>query len=389
MKRHINIYLIFLIVFSGCNNSTKKNIKELIEPDNDGYIPLPENVLEPRDNISNPDKVKLGKLLFYDPILSGNKDVSCATCHHPEFGFAEPLDLSIGANGKGLGFTRKFNEPNHIPFVKRNAHTILNTAFNGIDIQGVYHSNESPMFWDNRAKGLEAQALLPIETLEEMRGDKISEHDILNVVVARLKEIPEYVTLFEKAFKRDNAIDKVNLGKAIAAFERTLITPNSRFDKYVQGDENALSMAEKDGFELFKATKCNLCHNGPMFSDYKTHILGVVDNEKLLFSDGGVDSTYAFRTPSLRNLRYTAPYMHNGKLKDLQAVLEFYEDISNGPSKNNHVPTKHIDSLAKQVNIKVMDMSLIISFLNSLNSEDFDKDIPEQVPSGLPVGGDI
>ena len=126
-----------------------------------------------------------------------------------------------------------------------------------------------------------------------------------------------------------------------------------------------------------------------MFSDYKMHILSVDDNTKLEFLDTGIDSTYAFRTPSLRNLRYTAPYMHNGSLQDLQAVLEFYEDISNGNSKNVNVPVKNIDSLARQIQIKVMDMSFIISFLNSLNSEDFDKEIPESVPSGLTVGGDI
>lgn len=378
-----------MIVFCSCNNAIKNKAKELVQSDNDVYIALPEIVEDPSSNISNPEKVHLGKLLFYDPILSGNKDVSCATCHHPNFGFAEPLDISIGVNGKGLGLKRKFNEPNDIPFVKRNAHTILNTAFNGIDIKGVYDSKTAPMFWDIRTKGLEAQSLLPIESLEEMRGDKIPENDILNVIVGRLNEIPAYVGLFEKAFASKNAIDKDNLAKAIAAFERTLITPNSRFDRYIQGDENALSLAEKDGFELFKQSKCNLCHNGPMFSDYKMHVLGVVDNEKLSVSDSGIDSTYAFRTPSLRNLRYTAPYMHNGKLKDLLAVLEFYEDISNGPSKNSHVQTKNIDSLVKQVDIKVMDMSLIISFLNSLNSDDFDKKIPEKVPSGLPVGGDI
>ncbi len=383
------MFLILIIAFVGCNNASKKEVKKLISIDNDIYLPLPEIVEEPKDNISNAEKIRLGKLLFYDPILSGNKDVACVTCHHPNFGYAEPLDISIGVNGVGLGLKRKFKNPDSVNFVKRNANTILNTAYNGITIKGQYHAKNAPMFWDLREKGLEAQALIPIQTLEEMRGAIIGEDEILDVIIARLQSTPEYVALFEKAFLSENTINKKNLAKAIAAFERSLITPNSRFDKYVQGDENALSLAEKDGFNLFKKAKCNSCHSGPMFSDYKMHILSVDDNTKLDFLDTGIDSTYAFRTPSLRNLRYTAPYMHNGSLQDLQAVLEFYEDISNGNSKNVNVPVKNIDSLARQIQIKVMDMSFIISFLNSLNSEDFDKEIPESVPSGLTVGGDI
>ena len=383
------MFLILIIAFVGCNNASKKEVKKLISIDNDIYLPLPEIVEEPKDNISNAEKIRLGKLLFYDPILSGNKDVACVTCHHPNFGYAEPLDISIGVNGVGLGLKRKFKNPDSVNFVKRNANTILNTAYNGITIKGEYHAKNAPMFWDLREKGLEAQALIPIQTLEEMRGTIIGEDEILDVIIARLQSTPEYVELFEKAFLSENTINKENLAKAIAAFERSLITPNSRFDKYVQGDENALSLAEKDGFNLFKKAKCNSCHSGPMFSDYKMHILSVDDNTKLEFLDTGIDSTYAFRTPSLRNLRYTAPYMHNGSLQDLQAVLEFYEDISNGNSKNVNVPVKNIDSLARQIQIKVMDMSFIISFLNSLNSEDFDKEIPESVPSGLTVGGDI
>jgi cytochrome c peroxidase len=383
------MYLILIIAFVGCNNATKKKVEKLISIDNDVYLPLPEIVEEPKDNISNAEKIRLGKLLFYDPILSGSKDVACVTCHHPSFGYAEPLDISIGVNGVGLGLKRKFKNPDSVNFVKRNANTILNTAYNGITIKGEYHSKNAPMFWDLREKGLEAQALMPIQTLEEMRGTSIGEHEILDVIIARLQSTPEYVELFEKAFLSEKTINKENLAKAIAAFERSLITPNSRFDKYVQGDENALSLAEKDGFNLFKKAKCNSCHSGPMFSDYKMHILSVDDNTKLNFLDTGIDSTYAFRTPSLRNLRYTAPYMHNGNLQDLQAVLEFYEDISNGNSKNVNVPVKNIDSLARQIQIKVMDMSFIISFLNSLNSEEFDRVIPDSVPSGLRVGGDI
>src|SRR5690606_37130563 len=242
---------------------------------------LPQAILHPDDNPYSADKGLLGKALFYDPILSGGKDVSCATCHHPSRGYAEFLDLSIGPNGSGLGSKRAFNSPNDIPIMKRNSPTILNTAFNGIDSEQGYVPENAPMFWDSRAKSLEIQALEPIKTLEEMRGNHFGKSEILEVVTNRIKEIPEYQALFAKAFGADVPIDSITIGKAIAAFERTLIANNSRFDQYMRGDEDAISNSEKEGFALFKSAGCINCHNGPMFSDYKLHVLGVPDNTKL------------------------------------------------------------------------------------------------------------
>lgn len=350
---------------------------------------LPVEIISPANNRTTPEKVALGKLLFFDPILSGNKDVACATCHHPETGYAELLDISIGVNGKGLSSKRSFNKPNDIPFVKRNAHTVINTAFNGIDINNKYEPEEAPMFWDDRVKSLEAQALEPIKALEEMRGRKYSEEEILDEVVTRLSAIAEYQRLFRAAFDHEPAINSVNLGKAIAAFERTIVTNNSRFDQFMRGDKNAISLSEKEGFELFKKVGCVNCHNGPMFSDYKMHVLGVPENTKLVEPDSGFEGRYAFRTASLRNLRFTAPYMHNGSLTNLQKVLEFYEDISFGKSRNPLVLKEQFDPLTKELNLSVKEMGPIISFLNTLNDSNFDKSIPEKVPSGLPVGGDI
>ena len=350
---------------------------------------LPVEIISPANNPTTPEKVALGKVLFFDPILSGNKDVACATCHHPETGYAELLDISIGVNGKGLSSKRSFNKPNDIPFVKRNAHTVINTAFNGIDINNKYEPEEAPMFWDDRVKSLEAQALEPIKALEEMRGRKYSEEEILDEVVTRLSAIAEYQRLFRAAFDDEPAINSVNLGKAIAAFERTIVTNNSRFDQFMRGDKNAISLSEKEGFELFKKVGCVNCHNGPMFSDYKMHVLGVPENTKLVEPDSGFEGRYAFRTASLRNLRFTAPYMHNGSLTNLQKVLEFYEDISFGKSRNPLVLKEQFDPLTKELNLSVKEMGPIISFLNTLNDSNFDKSIPEKVPSGLPVGGDI
>ena len=364
------------------NTSTKPRVSTRITA-------LPKVVKSPKNNLASKEKEELGKLLFFDPILSGRHDIACASCHHPLNGYAEFLDISIGVNGEGLGSKRKFNTPNDIPFVKRNAQTIINTAFNGIKASNRYNPQKAPMFWDDRVKSLEDQALEPIKAFEEMRGHGFAEDTILQVVVQRLRKIPEYQQLFKLAFSEDSSITIANMAKAIAAFERTLVTNNSRFDRYMRGDENAILISEKDGFELFKKVGCVNCHNGPMFSDFKMHVLGVPENKKLKLPDTGFKDSFAFRTPTLRNLRFTAPYMHNGSLRSLQRVLEFYEDISNGKMRNTNVSPKRFDPFIRELELSVKDMSLIISFLNTLNDDSFNKDIPAAVPSGLNVGGDI
>jgi cytochrome c peroxidase len=349
---------------------------------------LPQTVDAPADNPASPAKVTLGRLLFWDPVLSGNKDVACATCHHPDFGYAENLDISIGVNGIGLGTRRKFATPNSIPFVKRNSQSLLNTAFNGIDREGHYNPSTAPMFWDIRSLGLEAQALEPIKTFEEMRGDAYSQEQALDSVVARLKTIPEYGTLFTRAFGNRQAISSGNLGKALAAFERTLVANNSPFDRQMRGDKSAMTEAQIRGMAQFERVGCGNCHNGPMFSDYKLHVLGVPDNGKLQVSDSGVNGTYAFRTASLRDLAFTAPYMHSGVFSTLEDVLNFYNRagrrIRNGNSNGGQA-----DPLLRQlrgVNFASRD---IIEFLGALNDQSFDKTIPARVPSGLRPGGRI
>lgn len=383
---------VVLLLFVGCNNSRKDSSSSKSKKLTAKFhrvSALPLSVKSPENNLFSQEKAELGKLLFYDPILSGDKDVACATCHHPNTGYAEFLDLSIGPNAHGLGSRRRFNRDNDIPFVKRNAQTVLNTAFNGIDGNNRYDPSKASMFWDERTRSLEKQALEPIKALEEMRGKGFSENEILTVVVERLKEIPEYQRLFDAAFDDRVSITVENLSKAIAVFERTLVTNKARFDKYMRGDKDAIHISEKDGFELFKSVGCINCHNGPMFSDFKPHVLGVPRNHKLTEIDKGIADTFSFRTPTLRNLRFTAPYMHNGSLTTLKRVLEFYEDIANGKERNPDVPAERFDPFVRELKLSVKEMSLIISFLNTLNDEEFDKEIPKSVPSGLAVGGNI
>jgi len=382
--------LLVLLIWGACRDTPTQKMALSESPRvSTAITALPKTVKAPKNNVSSEEKVRLGQLLFFDPILSGGKDVACATCHHPQHGYAEFRDISIGPNAHGLGSKRKFNKENDIPFVKRNSQTIINAAFNGIDTYKRYDPEKAPMFWDDRVKSLEDQALEPIKAFEEMRGHGFAEREILEIVLLRLKNIPEYQELFEQAFNEENAVTIQNLAKAIATFERTLVTNNSRFDLYMRGEQNAILLSEKEGFELFKKVGCVNCHNGPMFSDYKPHVMGVPQNRKLPVPDAGIQDSFKFRTPTLRNLRFTAPYMHNGSLPTLKQVLEFYEDISNGKERNALVPKEKYDPFVRELNLSVKEMSLIISFLNTLNDDAFSTAIPDAVPSGLSVGGNI
>jgi cytochrome c peroxidase len=367
----------------------KKEARTGIEDDLGEISALPLTVKHPADNPSTPEKVELGRLLFYDPVLSGKKDVACASCHHPEFGYSESLPVSIGVNGRGLGEKRMFSMPNDIPFTKRNSQTLLNTAFNGIDVDGNYVPEEAPMFWDLRSKSLEEQAIQPIKQLEEMRGRETDDTLEVKTIISRLKAIPAYRELFQKAFNEPEPVTDINLGKALASFQRSLLANNSRIDQNMRGDEKALTNSELEGMALFIQSGCARCHSGPMLSDFKPHVLGVRDNENGVGVDSGFQNSFAFRTPTLRNLRYTFPYMHSGKIKTLEDVLTFYDDLHGNDLPNIHVKKDQLDPLARKLKLEFRNISRIVEFLNALNDDKFDRTIPKSVPSGLAVGGNI
>jgi cytochrome c peroxidase len=347
---------------------------------------LPLTVTTPADNPQTPQKIALGKLLFFDPILSGNKDVACATCHHPSLGFGDGIDLSIGVHGQGLGTERHFILPNNIPFSKRNCITVINSAFNGIDTNGVYDPRTAFMFVDLRTRSLELQAAEPIKTMDEMLGTSIADKDALDTVLLRLKNIPEYVQLFKEAFQVTDAVTIHNLERAIASYERSIIANQSPYDKYIRGDKSALTKEQVEGMKAFVSNGCIKCHSGPMFSDYAPHITSVPDNPKRANAPG-YNGTFAFRTLSLRNLAFTAPYMHSGMLSTLDDVLNFYEQAGAHNSQNKNVSNDQLDSKLQPLN--KADRDAIIQFLNTLNDGSFDKSVPTSVPSGLHVGGNI
>ena len=204
---------------------------------------------------------ELGRLLFWDPILSGGKDVACATCHHPDFAYADGRDLSLGPGSVGLGPARTDLTGGRIPVVKRNSPTVLNTVFNGLDRRRRRRGSDgtsvsvdqsrAPMFWDNRMRSLEAQALEPIKAFEEMRGSAYAEDVAVDSAVARLQAIPEYVALFQEAFGPETSISADQLAGALAAFQRSLVAMNSPFDRFRAGDSTALTGEQERGFREF------------------------------------------------------------------------------------------------------------------------------------------
>lgn len=343
-------------------------------------------VTDPVDNISNSDKVLLGKMLFWDPILSGEKDVACASCHHPKFGYSDGLDVSIGVGGDGLGNQRTEGASERIPRVGRNAPTVINTAYNGLlSYHQLYDPLTAPTFWDGRRKSLEFQSLGPPTSYNEMRGSGYEEALTFDSLVNRLQMIPEYVDMFQAAFGGDiNSINEENIGKAIASFERTIVSSNSPYDQFVNGNKNALTEDQKNGLLLFYTkANCATCHAGPMFSDYNYYNLGIRDNEKVGV-DEGQDNTRKFRTPTLRNITLTAPYMHNGVHQTLEEVMEYY---NNGISENNKVAT--IDGKIQPLNLTPKEISDIILFMEALTDDSFDQSEPLTVPSGLRPGGNL
>lgn len=342
---------------------------------------LPSVAPSPTANATTPEKVSLGRLLFFDPILSATGDVACATCHSPALGWADGRATPIGVNGAGIGPERKRLKSDSFPIIARNAPTVLNVGFNGVTADGKCDPANAPMFWDSRVLSLEAQALVPMRAAEEMRGDVCAETAAIDEAVKRVRGNEEYRGLFAKAFGSDTAVNADNLAKALAAFERSLVTADSPFDRFARGDAAALTPLQKRGLESFQTAGCALCHSGPMFSDYKLHFIVTP----------GQRETRDFRTPTLRNLKHTSPYMHNGGLSTLTDVLNFYDRLMDATSETldggDATAQLALDPLLKKLNVEPDEFQAIEAFLDALNDDSCDRSVPEQVPSGLPVPG--
>lgn len=277
MKMPVRIVLLFalILVFPALARSTE---------------PLPSLPPIPADNTMTEARVELGKMLFFEPRMSASGVISCATCHNPSFAFTDRVSRALGHNHQ-VG--------------PRNTPTVLNSAFLG------------SQFWDGRAATLEEQALGPIQASVEMNM-------ALDRVVEKLGAIPEYKERFATAFGGRDPIKPANIAKAIAAFERTLNTPNSPFDRYMVGDEGAISDKAKNGWKLFQKKGCIGCHTGPNFTNsgfFKIQVPGSTDLGRYEVTKKNEDK-YKFRVQSLRNIALTYPYFNNGSVWELDQAVK-------------------------------------------------------------------
>ncbi len=303
-------------------------------------VPLPPTAPAPPDNPTTPEKVSLGKQLFFDPRLSGDNKMSCATCHLPDKAFGDGVALGKGHGGKTLA---------------RNTQSCLNVGF------------FANFFWDGRAATLEAQALGPIESLDEMNQN-------LDRLEEELNAVPGYMQQFKSVF--GTKPDRAGIAKALAAYQRTLVTGPSPFDRYLQGDKNALSADAKRGLELFQGeARCIECHHGPLLSDSKFYRLGLAEkDEGRAKITGKLEDRFRFRTPTLRNIAETGPYMHDGSLKTLDDVVTFY--YRGIPHTGTSGLTPDAPDLRGQ---SFSEISSLVAFLNSLTGK-----APDTSPPKLP-----
>lgn len=325
----------------------------------------------PADNPQTPEKIELGKMLFFDPRLSGNSAMPCSACHLPDAGWDFPDKISLGYPGTVHW---------------RNSQTIINSA---------YYGN---LFWAGSSKSLEAQAKSAAKGAVAGNG----EDDMLE---ARLAFVPEYRERFKDVFGTEYP-RLSHAWMAIAAFERTLVQTDTPFDNYMRGDDAALDDAQKQGLELFTGKAgCSQCHNGALLSNQKYYNLGVPaydgwETDELaqitfryeLYAKGSTEEMYRtfkddpgvyfrakdknhlgkFRVPSLRYTKYTAPYMHNGMIETLEDVIEFYNQ---GGGENEFAETK--SELIKPLGLNDDEKADLLAFLESLSGERIVMEEPE------------
>jgi cytochrome c peroxidase len=336
MCRFIPFCILLLFLLTDCR---KEEQIPVIPPETDEYVlrvpagfSLPDI---PADNVLTKSRIALGRRLFYDPVLSADSTRSCGSCHAPHLAFSDSTAVSLGIDSRAG---------------TRNAPTLANVAY------------QKKLLREGGVPTLEMQILVPIQEHNEF------DFNIL-LVAERLQKMPEYVAMAEKAYGRTP--DAFVITRSIAAFERTLLSGDSPYDQYsFQGKNNALSMAEKRGLELFQSERlnCSKCHSGFLFTNQEFTNNGLYeiypDSGRIrltgLESDRGV-----FKVPSLRNIALTAPYMHDGSLTTLEAVIDHYQ--TGGKPHPNKSP------LLKPFALTVEERADLIVFLRSLTDEIFVK----------------
>ncbi len=326
-------------------------------PNNKGVGGLQTGLPEIRDGFS-PQEIDLGRFLFFDPVLSGDGTMSCASCHDPSKGLSDGMATSIGNNNHKL---------------KRSAPSLWNVAY------------LKKLFWDGRATSLEEQMKEPLFSEEEMNNTPENLTETLN-------SIEEYKQLFAEAFpekEEASTIELKEIYKAITAFQSSLISLNSKYDRYAHGYHKALNENEIEGMNVFRSfvARCAECHTPPLFTNQQFAVIGTPEPDGLPLDPGAQESFQdkslrgAFKVPSLRNIEKTAPYMHSGNFGTLRETVEFYTKgrghaVPEGEDLNIHW---HI----WEPQLSDYELDRLVDFLKTLTDETFTPKIPETLPSGL------
>lgn len=307
-----------------------------------------------RDGFS-PQQIDLGRILFFDPVLSKDGSISCASCHLPDKGFSDGLNRSIGITGDK---------------VSRSAPTLWNVAF--LDT----------LFWDARAKTLEEQAVGPLFDPNEMANTP-------EQLLETLNSNEHYPTLFQQAYPYSQMIDIQQVVESLAAFQASLISLNSRYDRYAHGYHQALTKNEIAGLNIFRSfvARCAECHQPPLFTNNQIAVIGVPEKDGIPL-DIGAEKTHdaaklrgGFKVPTLRNIVQTQPYMHAGNFDGLRDAVEFYNK-----GRGHAVPEGETMQLHWHIwepNLTDQEIDLIVEFLGALTDESFTPKVPDSVPSGL------
>ena len=307
-----------------------------------------------RDGFS-PQQIDLGRLLFFDPLLSADQSVSCASCHDPNKGFSDGRGLSVGIAGRENS---------------RSAPSLWNSAF------------VKQFFWDARANSLEEQALSPLFSLQEMGNNPTQ-------LLDSLKAVEAYPRLFKQAFPNREQLTLDSIASALAAFQASLISLNSRYDQYAHGYAEALNAHELEGLNVFRSfvARCSQCHMPPLFTNQQIAVIGTPEPAGMP-RDVGAEKTFnsaklrgGFKVPSLRNIAETAPYMHSGRFATLREAAEFYTGGRGRavPEGEELLLHWHIS----EPNLSSDELDRLVDFMRTLSDSSLLPAIPESVPSGL------
>jgi len=295
-----------------------------------------ESAVIPADNPMTVEKIRLGKRLFFDPILSLDDSISCASCHIPETAFADPRQFSDGVGG------RKGD---------RNAPAVINRIFSG------------PQFWDGRAASLEEQALAPVQNPAEMAMPNLA------FAIGKVQKDSAYLREFRNAFPGEQVITEKQVAQALASFERTILSGDSPYDRFMSGDKTALSAAAVRGMTIFRDKdkgNCETCHVSFNFTDENYNNIGVgisAANPDLgRYRISGLEGHQgAFKTPTLREVANTAPYMHDGSQRTLEEVIQFYEE-------GGH-PNRWLSPKIKRFKLSRQERQDLVEFLRALSGD--------------------